>query len=504
MESDRTAFLRAIAAEPNDDTARLIFADWLDEHGEAAQAEFIRVQCEQEQVDDTTEAAYRLARRERELLAQHRTAWEAEVRQLVIGPPVARGIGQWLQSWFDPPLRPTVTPSFDWPFRRGFLSEVRLSVRRAIKLGNELARLAPFDALRLTVGDGMVEHFRQLASGPLIAQMRSLNLTEAADPSWLRLLVRSAPHLADLTLTGRKVSDVPGRSFPDQLDALRRTELPGRLANLRFYEWEAASDWWSESVAEQLAQLGGSSLRKLTLRRVGLSSAAARALLADARLTGLEELDVSQSESSAGLAAALIAGPARPALRKLDLTENTAWSLQQGEALAAWPGLASLTHLAVDDIGRMVRAAAGAGPELLELRLSGRVGGCRPADLAHFLERPAASNLRRLDLSGQYRLGAAGMDLLAKSPQLASLLDLRLGGCMAGDAAPLLLATSPHLGNLRRLDLSFNNITSVGVRSLLSADWPHLSELILGGNPELSRGEIRRLRGKWATTVVTD
>jgi len=39
------AFLRAICAAPEDDTARLVLADWLEEHGERERAEFIRVQC---------------------------------------------------------------------------------------------------------------------------------------------------------------------------------------------------------------------------------------------------------------------------------------------------------------------------------------------------------------------------------------------------------------------------------------------------------------------------
>src|SRR5262249_5229653 len=41
------AFLRAIAEEPLEDAHRLAFADWLDEYGHAARAEFIRLQCQQ-------------------------------------------------------------------------------------------------------------------------------------------------------------------------------------------------------------------------------------------------------------------------------------------------------------------------------------------------------------------------------------------------------------------------------------------------------------------------
>ncbi len=43
---DREAFLRGIFADPDNDLPRLVFADWLDERGEAAWAELIRVQCE--------------------------------------------------------------------------------------------------------------------------------------------------------------------------------------------------------------------------------------------------------------------------------------------------------------------------------------------------------------------------------------------------------------------------------------------------------------------------
>ncbi len=47
MNTDRAGFMHAIIADPADDTARLVFADWLQEHGgEPERADFIRVQCE--------------------------------------------------------------------------------------------------------------------------------------------------------------------------------------------------------------------------------------------------------------------------------------------------------------------------------------------------------------------------------------------------------------------------------------------------------------------------
>ncbi len=44
--SQHESFLRAIFDAPDDDTARLVYADFLQENGEEDRAEFIRVQCE--------------------------------------------------------------------------------------------------------------------------------------------------------------------------------------------------------------------------------------------------------------------------------------------------------------------------------------------------------------------------------------------------------------------------------------------------------------------------
>ena len=46
MTADELALLRGVEASPDDDLPRLVYADWLDEQGRHARAEFIRVQCE--------------------------------------------------------------------------------------------------------------------------------------------------------------------------------------------------------------------------------------------------------------------------------------------------------------------------------------------------------------------------------------------------------------------------------------------------------------------------
>jgi uncharacterized protein (TIGR02996 family) len=68
--SERDAFLRAIAADPTDDTVRLAFADWLDEHDEAKRAEFIRVQIKRERSGRKLKSP-NLSPRETALLSKH-------------------------------------------------------------------------------------------------------------------------------------------------------------------------------------------------------------------------------------------------------------------------------------------------------------------------------------------------------------------------------------------------------------------------------------------------
>lgn len=46
MSDDEQAFLNTILAHPDADLPRLVYADWLEEIGQAERAEFIRLQCE--------------------------------------------------------------------------------------------------------------------------------------------------------------------------------------------------------------------------------------------------------------------------------------------------------------------------------------------------------------------------------------------------------------------------------------------------------------------------
>src|SRR5947209_3405540 len=74
--------VQACLADPTDDGPRLVFSDWIEEHGDAAgipaatqRAELIRIQSELARWVPDLERRTQLQQRERELLAQHAHDW---------------------------------------------------------------------------------------------------------------------------------------------------------------------------------------------------------------------------------------------------------------------------------------------------------------------------------------------------------------------------------------------------------------------------------------------
>lgn len=83
--SQHEAFLRAIFDAPDDDTPRLVYADFLQENGEEERAEFIRVQCELAAFKEQRDTRHsQLQLREWELhdqLHPERRPWESHERE---------------------------------------------------------------------------------------------------------------------------------------------------------------------------------------------------------------------------------------------------------------------------------------------------------------------------------------------------------------------------------------------------------------------------------------
>jgi uncharacterized protein (TIGR02996 family) len=77
------AFLLAILESPDDDTPRLVYSDWLEEHGQSDRAEFVRVQVALAGLPPDDQRQKELEAKERQLLEENREEWLGPLRGVV-------------------------------------------------------------------------------------------------------------------------------------------------------------------------------------------------------------------------------------------------------------------------------------------------------------------------------------------------------------------------------------------------------------------------------------
>jgi uncharacterized protein (TIGR02996 family) len=122
-------FLKALLAQPDDDTLRLAMADWLDENDQPARAEFIRLQIELTAGIEDRDRRIALELRQAELLNAHDREWVKPLAEVL-----GSGDGEW----------------GGWVFRRGFVEYFHLPAPVANRHGEKLARLTPVRELYLS------------------------------------------------------------------------------------------------------------------------------------------------------------------------------------------------------------------------------------------------------------------------------------------------------------------------------------------------------------------
>lgn len=153
--SDRAALLAAIAAAPDDDTPRLVFADWLDEHGDHDRAALIRLQVElarlpvtadlyidpetQERTEgDGPDAVLR--RRQEELLRSVQP----------VDPEYATGSGCLLPARLAWAMPVALDPAErGWEFHRGFVDVVACAAADWLDHGKAMGAAHPVTTVRL-------------------------------------------------------------------------------------------------------------------------------------------------------------------------------------------------------------------------------------------------------------------------------------------------------------------------------------------------------------------
>lgn len=160
--------LQTIIQDPDDDTPRLIYADWLEEHGNQARAEFIRAQCESARLfrsGTNLERAFALRAQYTELLRRHEKEWVGEF-----------------------PNKAT-----SWTFERGFIEYVAVDAANFLKHAESMFANTPLRRLYLSnVGDNLL----QIVACPYLAQLSHLYLSRLGQAD-VTPLVR-CPYLKDI------------------------------------------------------------------------------------------------------------------------------------------------------------------------------------------------------------------------------------------------------------------------------------------------------------------
>lgn len=131
LDPSEAALLLAIAEVGDDNLPRLVYADWIEERGDATRAEFIRLQCEPPELPEIVRTVRPVVGRERELLNAHRRDWIAALGVPVEDVAFERGLvsAVRLKEWDGGKfLDPAILPRF------ATLTELDLS---GLKLTND-------------------------------------------------------------------------------------------------------------------------------------------------------------------------------------------------------------------------------------------------------------------------------------------------------------------------------------------------------------------------------
>lgn len=377
MSDDRENLLAAIIAQPDDDAVRLVYADWLEEHGDA-QAELIRAQIEQEQLPWTADRWWELDERAQVLTKKlgheqvkqqpklKNISWSmvSDARTIEDEKVVFRrglvevGGAQHFKALND---------AFDVLTTSTLLRELRLYDHSQ----SAIQRLCASPWLPRLRGLTLTPHFgvpgtETIAACPASAGLRQLNLNEAHLGSAGLEAIVGSPYLPNLQYLDLGFNGFTQRDVPTLLQwpTLRRLKALSLSFNRLGAGW--ATLLQDEAVAnlhllnlrhtdvsdELLAAIGKSqhlcALTHLSLaHNRNLTAAGVSALLADGSLPNLRALSFSDCEKVGDAAlAALATSPAAGRLRWLNLG-STAVGTRGLQALAGSPHLRELRSLSI-------------------------------------------------------------------------------------------------------------------------------------------------------------
>ncbi len=369
--SDEKALLSAIWEHPHDDTARLVYADWLQENGQPERAEFIRLQCELARLDewDESPARAKLARREQKLWKQHAKEWReglpAELRRE--------------------------------PFRRGFVAPGQ---RRATAAQFRDRPTSAFEAA--PAWDYLIEDHTEgpakMAKSPNLLRVEKLKFWTSVMPAMAAEVLGS-----DLIRNLRALSLGHSAAWVKGLPALAANGLAESLTELDVHE----------GFDDKAAKLLGSSrsfarLRAFSTYSHTLTAKGLRSIFNSPRLTELTELTLPAWYGEEGARAI---AETRPKFRLRKLSMYGSRMPDEATALIAnWPGLESVRSFNISGFCEVL------GPRALA-------------------SSPYARNLRELDLGLSHLSRAGAMALAKSKTLNLRRLVIRLTPAEGDDAA---------------------------------------------------------------------
>jgi uncharacterized protein (TIGR02996 family) len=203
--TEEESFLQSIRDDAGDDTVRLVYADWLEEHGQLERAEFIRVQCELAKTECDNPRYPNLKGRSDELESENGTRWAGPISELSIyTADFHRGFIDRVSLYCSDdqealrPLRSTmnnnVVTELEYHLSFGYLPENQ-NAQLLSRLGDwhearSLRKLA-LDYDRSSDDSGWFEEdIELLSSNPNLSNLVSLDLSPSVSPAQLSRLGR--------------------------------------------------------------------------------------------------------------------------------------------------------------------------------------------------------------------------------------------------------------------------------------------------------------------------
>jgi uncharacterized protein (TIGR02996 family) len=359
--SEGDSLYQAILATPEDDAPRLVYADWLDEHGQPERGEFIRVQCAMARIPAHTARWRPLHDRAVRLERDWREDWTGPVQKRVLEAHLRRGFVDGVRLTVDSFKESAEELVKLEPIRVWTFSEVALFFG-----GRSFHRLATDSSLlavrALDTGRYQADELvRTLATSRYLSNLRTLIIPNRhPTPEAIASLFAAAPRLDEL-----EMSDAYAPGVRD----LWRRGAPARLRTLSLVR-SHATDLTATQVASAAALV---LLEVLRLDANDITDRGAAAIAATDHLTGLHELSLAGNPIGDDGARALARSSALRNLRLLNLSDCQIDSAG-ARALADSPYLNQLECLCLDDnrisVGVEAELVKRFGPDVLSLSWS--------------------------------------------------------------------------------------------------------------------------------------